>query len=1770
MEETKKLDKKQDSDSGSDSGSDSDSDTVLDDNDTEDSIDNDEDSDSLDFGSDDDSSGDDSSDEGRKSLSSITKNLPLYEKIAIILNKHPKDIYRIKDTDNCVRDRIFYDADDNIFSDIVNRKMKSQWSKDCRSTLAHYDNARIPKIITEKKKEYIDSHHKDSYNNIKKRQIEPPIFTTTILKVKTSKNDSDSNTYTNTLLVKLIKQTGDNIDFIKSKKKGATAPRDYIIKLEHKSLHVEQFYPQPKQSNKQISLYNMTQSLSKEYVDTKCYIQPKPNVRKVVSNNKTIITLDIKSQPSKTKDQYYIFYTIQLSNIQLWTDFETARAAYDMASRSGTSGTSDTDITKYEQLMQVAKNKYLTDMKKYVILNYNYTSNEITIEESLVKDDLVGYSYVIYEEGIDCGGRLKEKIDELSSNDAFNLKKRATSLKCKSLELSNDVNGEKRYYVCPMIWDTHENISLNTTDLYDSSNQILTPDDNKDWRTIKNIDGTHKDISELKDVHFKGTNNESHRNIYTTPKEMRRNIPTQKKSILLSGKRHKSYYKYPGFIRIKDTNDLWPCCFTNRSERVEEWFKPSHTNIYKELKETKISKKNTLNHNELGYISKYLLEHLYIDRYEINKHYTTDELLNGEKHNIYNIIPGKKDKDVSKRTGYISELIDVAHEDKDPSMIPLLVRKGIYTTDNNSFLLALIELLPESTQIKFGTTIQEQIRYLIRQIITHLTEKEFKTLNKGSIELMFRDNHLHISSYQNFIEYLLTGKETEKKYYDFWDYLTRPHEWLFKKGLRLLMLEKEIVNKGKTAQTEEEEYKLVNPYFFDNQLYKKDDVPFAIVIKYTKPNGKDNFEPVQLCWAQILNCNVHKYFPTFTLDGSQSETEMNNHDWFSMNVFNSTKPYDIYKQMMDIQKQKYKKTAVAPEISGLATLFIDDYILQQISDVEEYTDTKSNLKNKLDISINDSVKNDLKNKIIENIDASIEKQKKDAEDDNVKITPGTYEKLKQYRLDHYNISSSNLDELVTKFFNIQLYAILLNIYNYFEHVQTLFDKITTMNILDDTRYTLHDKQIDNSNIYKYMIINHYNKVVLLQQQDNTFIPIYNTQIPKQYGIPTLNIEDIYKQIYKDLLPVQQEGQAQQDVITLPDIESQLKILKNLNDIAFMLIVDDETQPEKIYGIIDSYNNIIPVDYTRSSYNYKKHGEYSLKSHKIILADLSISDFNTRQLNKKYKNVLQFQDIYTLLQSIDSEDIYTISKIYCNKKDYCIGIEITKHTVGSDDIYIYTDIEPILLSELRVVEDSIPSVTTLLTNKTLLDTDVGYINTLTEDELLTEYNMLYKRSGFRLKVDPSRYYMCGGRTRTTALLDTADTADDTPTIPTICGFILGNGTKIKFIEEEIFNIFDPIVSDDAVRSDTLPSTNEYHITTLRNYKFIHTINFLDNMYYTNRYQLDDRIRSIKIIKYYEEIHTIVNVSLKRFLHNDINNSILKDYIKDIVYSQHYNKEEKFLLIYPFIKHICEEILFVKIPYNKYNAKKIYKMDIEDLDKCYNIKLKDSCTTNICSFVSKDDTAHDIVPDKTLLQNFIDSMNEYAEADDSEDIDMAYLQQNYSDKIKVIIPAMQHLLYKAKYINCKQLIYELYGTNDFDNIVYKFTHVLVNDFIKQKSILEGEELVKKKQHYVEHDDEKKFDENDITIASVNTIFKNKSKYTYDREKLIMDYILDWNHNTYIRINTHKEKVDIVRVSVKEVLKLDISNISFLGNILKRKSGVNNEHYTIDKQAETILLE
>ena len=133
------------------------------------------------------------------------------------------------------------------------------------------------------------------------------------------------------------------------------------------------------------------------------------------------------------------------------------------------------------------------------------------------------------------------------------------------------------------------------------------------------------------------------------------------------------------------------------------------------------------------------------------------------------------------------------------------------------------------------------------------------------------------------------------------------------------------------------------------------------------------------------------------------------------------------------------------------------------------------------------------------------------------------------------------------------------------------------------------------------------------------------------------------------------------------------------------------------------------------------------------------------------------------------------------------------------------------------------------------------------------------------------------------------------------------------------------------------------------------------------------------------------------------------------------------------------------------------------------------------------------------------------------------------------------------------------------------MIVNNYIMQKSILEGEELIKNTNTYIVKDNEQQFDDNDIAVSSVNTIFKNKSKYTYDRDKLIIDYILNWNHNSYINIKTHTEKVQIATLSGKILLDIDLSNMSFLGNKVKEKKGNTSDKYTIRvTNEEKVLLQ
>ena len=112
-------------------------------------------------------------------------------------------------------------------------------------------------------------------------------------------------------------------------------------------------------------------------------------------------------------------------------------------------------------------------------------------------------------------------------------------------------------------------------------------------------------------------------------------------------------------------------------------------------------------------------------------------------------------------------------------------------------------------------------------ILKNITEEEFKTLNKGNLEILFRDNIKYISSFQNYLEYIISDEK--KNYKHLYDYLTRPHSWLFKNGLILIILE-----------YKDGSYFLHCPYFMDTSWYDKNAL-ISIAIK-----NNDVLEPVFL------------------------------------------------------------------------------------------------------------------------------------------------------------------------------------------------------------------------------------------------------------------------------------------------------------------------------------------------------------------------------------------------------------------------------------------------------------------------------------------------------------------------------------------------------------------------------------------------------------------------------------------------------------------------------------------------------------------------------------------------------------------------------------------------------------------------------------------------------------------------------------------------------------------------------------------------------------
>ena len=977
-------------------------------------------------------------------------------------------------------------------------------------------------------------------------------------------------------------------------------------------------------------------------------------------------------------------------------------------------------------------------------------------------------------------------------------------------------------------------------------------------------------------------------------------------------------------------------------------------------------------------------------------------------------------------------------------------------SDGNCFLSLLIDLAKPSNPDKFnvwlqtwGKTYKKQLRYLQKLIIENLTEEEFKTLNKGSLDIMFRDHvSTNISSFQNFIEYLLS--DSEKYYYDFWDYLTRKHDWLFPDGLKLLILEKK-----------KDGYKIINPYFFDTHLYKQKSTPFSIVLK-SERDGKDYFEPLYLYYNQRNNIMSNK--PS---------------DWNIKHskVFDSEYPLLIYKQTFDSSK-------IGPTPGGLGTNHI-------------YT----NFINECSLSEKELLH--LNNKAI--------KQKVDS---------FTLTKLKKKQKKNY--------------MNIQIKNILYNIYTYFEHIEYLFDQIRNANTVSDIHtldYYLHESDGDASQTYKYIVVNTYNKVVLLQKTDNTFIPIINSSMPSPTQLETYSLQN-KTLLVTDVLQASLSAHTI-DNFKLPTLYEQISLFKHDIKlyIPITLIVDSVSSPTRIYGLITKQNNIIPVqpyDVTQNkdTINYDL---YHFEDTHIMLADIGIESYTHYHLSKVFRKK---QTIEQLINIIDSLKYYSIDSIFKNEENICNSVSIQVST-GPIKKILYLEIQEVKM-------DTVPTTYQPKINLLLPDTATLV---LSYKEVVYLYNDLYTDSNNIIQCKPLRYMLNSSNKKVT-------------------GILLENGTKVYCNEFKVHTL----------NTDQKINPN-YMVHTLNHNFFIRKLDFLNNMYYNDSSNIDERIKNINIIKYNDKINYIIQLSLQRFF-KDVNHIFLKKYILNIIYNDEYNVEEKFILIYSIIKIIFDEILFYKYEDTVALSKeKVESIDISILDKCYNIaynsdKKEPDCKTSNCSLQAITKSSDPRYQDKTYIQKRIhNDINENI-SDSTDHITLQELEDNYGDKIDTLVSHIQKI-YQLIHINCKQPIYEI-KENYYKNLIYKFTYKIINNFITQSSILEGRELIKNDMRYTRNENEVFFRKEDITSNNIGMLYNNTMEYNYIREKNIIDYFISWNNNTYIDIHSNKVNTLLSTESTYTVtpatttgsiLIFTTQDTPFLNNtMIKDKEKTKDDIYTV----------
>ena len=362
--------------------------------------------------------------------------------------------------------------------------------------------------------------------------------------------------------------------------------------------------------------------------------------------------------------------------------------------------------------------------------------------------------------------------------------------KCCSAIYHGSTDEKRVWYICPRIWCIHDEISLHPNNLVMTTplivnkkivcNQFVSDWNSSDnWRICKTC-GNDIRIHPLKCP------------ICNRGIIKRKNNITEEESIYISD----NNFQYPGFLESsKHPDGLYaPCCFKNPNKRVNEAFGYGKEKLVSQSNQYIQNWNKDLGWNppRLGVLPKIL-------------------------YSLFNM-------DIS---------VCIAQHMSDTKKCYL--RQGIYQSCN-SIIEAIGNTLPSKYFRSSDSYNHNNIRanYLIELIVQNITKVEFHSLYSGLLDRLFLDNHNTITSYQNFLEHMLSDEE--KDYRLMMNIFTSSFSWLpieFRNGLNIILIE---ITKN---ENQEEIASIVCPTLFKMNSIDDPNTNTIIIIK-----NKKIFEPV--------------------------------------------------------------------------------------------------------------------------------------------------------------------------------------------------------------------------------------------------------------------------------------------------------------------------------------------------------------------------------------------------------------------------------------------------------------------------------------------------------------------------------------------------------------------------------------------------------------------------------------------------------------------------------------------------------------------------------------------------------------------------------------------------------------------------------------------------------------------------------------------------------------------------------------------------------------